>query len=113
MRSTESMNDYKSLSRYVPEALAVAAGVLTVIAILPVSGSLRTALFAAALALAIVGWLWTMREQRRLKDIEAARADRLAEEKARLEPLLARPLNTHRPPRGQPHPALSLRHSAR
>src|SRR5258708_6009002 len=95
------MNDYKSLSRYVPEALAVAAGVLTVIAILPVSGSLRTALFAAALALAILGWLWTMREQRRHKDIEAARADRLAEEKARLERLLDGAINTHRGQGGQ------------
>ncbi len=95
------MNEYKSLSRYVPEALAVAAGVLTVIAILPVGGSLRTVLFAAALSLAILGWLWTMREQRRQKDIEVSRADRLAEEKARLERLLDGAINTQRAQGGQ------------
>jgi signal transduction histidine kinase len=64
------------------------AGGLTVLAILPVSAGLRTALFAGALAIAIVGWLWTMREQRHLRQVQGENADRLSEENARLERLL-------------------------
>jgi signal transduction histidine kinase len=82
------MRNSGNLHRYIPEALAVMAGVLTVLAVLPVAQAVRTALFAGALALAILGWLWTMREQRHLKEVEADRADRLAGEKARLERLL-------------------------
>ena len=82
------MNDRKNLIRYIPEALAVAAGVLTVMAVLVPSQNLRTALFAGALAIAILGWLWTMREQRHLKDVEMGKAVKLSGEKAELERLL-------------------------
>ena len=88
------MNDRRNLVRYIPEALAVAAGALTVVAVLAPSQSVRTALFAGALALAILGWLWTMREQRHLKDIEITRADKLSSEKAELERLLDGAINS-------------------
>ena len=86
------MRTPRSLRRYIPEALAVMAGVLTVLAVLPVAEAMRTALFAGALVIAILGWLWTMREQRHLKEAhekaQGDHVDRLAQEKARLERLL-------------------------
>jgi signal transduction histidine kinase len=88
------VNDHRNLVRYIPEALAVAAGVLTVTAVLAPSQSVRTALFAGALALAIMGWLWTMREQRHLKDVEMTRADKLSDEKAELERLFDSAINS-------------------
>jgi signal transduction histidine kinase len=88
------MNSHRNFVRYIPEALAVAAGVLTVVAVLAPSQSVRTALFAGALALAIMGWLWTMREQRHLKDVEMTRADKLSGEKAELERLLDGAINS-------------------
>src|SRR3982074_201139 len=88
------MNSHRNFVRYIPEALAVAAGALTVVAVLAPSQSVRTALFAGALALAITGWLWTMREQRHLKDVEVTRADRLSDEKAELERLFDSGINS-------------------
>lgn len=88
------INDRRNVVRYIPEALAVAAGVLTVMAVMVPSQAVRTALFAGALALAILGWLWTMREQRHLKDIEMSRADKLSGEKAELERLLDGAINS-------------------
>src|ERR1035437_7350719 len=86
------MRTPRSLRRYIPEALAMMAGVLTVLAVLPVAEAMRTVLFAGALVVAILGWLWTMREQRHLKEAQeraqSDHADRLAQEKARLERLL-------------------------
>jgi signal transduction histidine kinase len=64
------------------------AGGLTVVAILPVSPVLRTALIGGALAIALLGWLWTLREQRHLRQVQGDKADRLSEENARLERLL-------------------------
>jgi hypothetical protein len=88
LKSQIEMRNPGSLHRYIPAALVVMAGGLTVLAILPVSAGLRTALFAGALAIAIVGWLWTMREQRHLRQVQGENADRLSEENARLERLL-------------------------
>ena len=107
------MRNSRSLHRYVPEALAVMAGVLTVLAVLPVAQAVRTALFAGALAIAILGWLWTMREQRQLEKVQGDRADRLSEEKARLERLLDGAISSQLGQGVQLDPAKSLSDLAR
>ncbi|HEY8739858.1 MAG TPA: GAF domain-containing protein [Candidatus Dormibacteraeota bacterium] len=83
------MKEPGRLSQFLPDAAVAVAAVLAVAAaIVPAPAVTRMGTLAAALVLIALGWLWTMRDQRHLREDSESRQARLVEEKQELERLL-------------------------